>query len=247
MKKLPLLVLLGAGLSCNSQAQSFGDFLKNAAADAARHAVAGNVRQAVTNAVDSAAKGVTQPSAAAGAPSAEQAAPSAAAAKPVAAPGCGRMKGTPLAIGARPEGYQPESLWPENTCPVYSESDLKFERATAAKHVFREASKVPCGDCEGGNWPDAWAWRSLVKNSRDYSADYAKLLVALKEGETLKWKGNRFDVVVTAIGAHPIGAMPCRQFHYVLTEKGKRVAEHDSLWCEYTGAYASKSSWHEMV
>lgn len=235
MKKLPILLLLG--LSFNCQAQSFGDFLKNAAADAARQAVGNNVRQAVTHAVDSAARGVTQPGSAT------------AAAAPSFPPGCVRMKGTPLAIGERPDSYQPESLWPDTRCPVYSYSDLKFEAATAAKHAFVEASKVRCKDCEGGYWPDAWGWRALVKDTRGGNTgdEFAKMLVALKEGESLKWKGNQYDGTVTATGAHPIGELPCRQFRYVLTEKGRQVAEYDSLLCEYTGPYASKPGWHEKV
>lgn len=234
MKRLSLLLALSAGVSLDSHAQ-FGDFLKNVAADAARQAVAGQVHKAVTGAVDSAARSVTEPGAAAA---------------PVAPPsGCGRMKGNSLAIGARPEDYQPETLWPENTCPAYNETDLKFEEAKAAKAAFVEASKVRCKDCEGGYWPDAWGWRSLVKDSRggNYVDEFAKMLVALKEGESLKWKGNKYDGMVTATGAHPIGAMPCRQFHYVLNEKGRQVAEYDSLLCEYTGAYASKATWHEMI
>lgn len=242
MKKLPLLLLLGAALSAQGHAQSFGDFLKHAAADAARQAVAGNVRQAVTGAVDAAAKSVVQPGTAA--PAAQAA--GAASAFP---PGCVRMKGTPLAIGERPASYRPEILWPDDACPVYRYSDLKFEKATAARQAFVEASKVPCKDCEGGYWPDAWGWRELVKDSRggDHADRFAQMLVAMKEGDSLSWKGNRFDGTVTPTGAHPIGALPCRQFHYVLSENGKPVAEYDSLLCEYRGAYSSKASWHVKV
>lgn len=127
--------------------------------------------------------------------------------------------------------------------------DLKFEKAIAAKHAFVEASKVRCEDCEGGYRPDAWGWRELVKDSRggDYVDEFAKMLVALKEGESLAWKGNKYDGKVTATGAHPIGELPCRQFHYVLSEKGKPVAEYDSLLCEYKGPYASRASWHVKV
>ncbi len=245
MKRLSLLLALSAGVSLDSHAQ-FGDFLKNVAADAARQAAATQLHKAVTGAVDSAVKSVTQPGATS-APAGEAAAqPAVAAALP---PGCARSKGKALAIGARPEGYQPEALWPENTCPVYKESDLKFERAKAAKTAFVNASKVSCNDCEGGYWPDAWGWRSLVKDSRggNYADEFAKMLVALQQGESLAWKGNRFEGVVTASGAHPIGAMPCRQFHYVLNEKGRQVAQYDGLLCEYTGAYSSKAAWHDMI
>lgn len=244
---LPPLVLLGAALAlpASSQAQSFGDFLKHVAADAARQAVADNVRQAVTGAVDSAAKSVAQPATAAPAAAAAAAATPA---QPAVPPGCVRMKGRPLAIGERPASYRPETLWSDTACPVYHYADLKFEKATAARHAYVEASKVRCGDCEGGYWPDAWSWRSLVKDSRGGDGDaFARLLVALKEGERLTWKGNKYDGSVTATGAHPIGELPCRQFHYVLSEKGEPVAEYDSLLCEYKGRYSSKASWHEKV
>lgn len=234
---LGLVLLLGAGIVHDSRAQSWGDFLKNAAGDAARQAVGNNVRQAVTSAVDGAARGLTQPAA----PVAQ------APVQAVAMPGCERRKGTPLPIGERPEGFEPAGLWPENTgCPVYSVSDLKFDRARAAKTAFREASKVPCNDCEGGYAFDAWGGRSLVKGG-DYSKEFPKLLVALEEGKSLGWKGQRYEVRITAVGAHPIGEMPCRQFHYTLLEKGRLVAEYDGMVCEYTGPYIANPSWNEVV
>ncbi len=235
---LGLALLLGAGVVHDSRAQSWGDFLKNAAGDAARQAVGNKVRQAVTGAVDGAARGLTQPAA----PAAQAAAPQA-----PAMPGCERRKGTPLPIGERPIDFQPAGLWPENThCPVYSVSDLKFERARAAKTAFREASKVACNDCEGGYSFDAWGGRSLVKGG-DYAREFPRLLVALEAGRSLGWKGNRFDVRITAIGAHPIGDMPCRQFHYTLHEKGSLVAEYDGMYCEYTRPYIANPGWNEVV
>ncbi|VXB68859.1 hypothetical protein [Massilia sp. 9I] len=241
MKRFALLLVLSAGVSLDSHAQ-FGDFLKSVASDAARQVVSGQVTKAVNGAVDSAVKGVTQPAAAA-APAAEGTTQAA------AAPGCGRVRKNAIVVGERPESYPLASLWPDAGCPVYSYSDLKFDKASAAKTAFREASKVRCNDCEGGSWPDAWGWRSLVKDSRggNYTDEFAKMLVALKEGESLTWKGNKYEGKVVAVGAHPIGDLPCRQFHYVLTDKGKQVAEYDSLLCEYTGAYSSKATWHEMV
>jgi len=234
---LGLFLLLGAGIVHDSRAQSWGDFLKNAASDAARQAVGNNVRQAVTGAVDGAAKGLTQPAA----PAAQ------APVQSVTPPGCARRKGTPLPIGERPDGFEPAALWPEDTgCPVYSVSDLKFDKARAAKTAFREASKVPCSDCEGGYAFDAWGGRSLVK-SGDYSREFPKLLVALEEGKSLGWKGKRYDVRITATGAHPIGEMPCRQFHYTLHEKARLVAEYDGMYCEYTRPYIANPSWNEVV
>lgn len=249
---LTLLLVLGAGIVHDSRAQSFGDFLKSTINDAARQAVGSNVRQAVSGAVDGAAKGITQPAARPAAGSPAQPAPAEQAAAPVVAqgtvqPGCERRKGTPLPIGERPESFQPATLWPENTdCPVYAVSDLKFDKARAAKTAFREASKVRCNDCEGGYSFDAWGGRSLVK-SGDYAKEFPKLLVALAPGQSLGWKGSRFDVRITAIGAHPIGAMPCRQFRYTLTEKGQPVAEYDGMVCEYTRPYIANPSWNELV
>lgn len=234
---LGLVLLLGAGIVHDSRAQSWGDFLKNAAGDAARQAVGNNVRQAVTSAVDGAARGLAQPAA----PAAQ------ALVQSDATPGCARRKGTPLPIGERPEDFEPAGLWPENTgCPVYSVSDLKFDRARAAKTAFREASKVPCNDCEGGYSFDAWGGRSLVKGG-DYSKEFPKLLVALEEGKSLGWKGQRYEVRITAIGAHPIGEMPCRQFHYTLLEKGRLVAEYDGMVCESTRPHVANPSWNEVV
>lgn len=242
LANLGLFLLLGAGIVHDSRAQSWGDFLKNAAGEAARQAVGNNVRQAVTNAVDGAAKGLTQPAG----PSAQVPA-QAGAPQPVAIPGCPRRKGTPLPIGERPESFEPAGLWPEDTgCPVYSVSDLKFDTARAAKTAFREASKVPCNDCEGGYAFDAWGGRSLVK-SGDYAKEFPKLLVALEEGKSLGWKGKRYDVRITAIGAHPIGEMPCRQFHYTLLERGALVAEYHGMYCEYTRPYIANPSWNEVV
>lgn len=246
MKRLTLLLALSAGVSLDSHAQ-LGDFFKSVASDAARQVVSGQVTRAVNGAVDSAVKGMTQPNGAA-APAAEAGAQPAAAPAAAGTPaGCPRIRKTPIVAGARPESYQPETLWPDPGCPVANYADWKFEKATAAKHAFREASKVRCKDCEGGYWPDAWGWRDLVKNSSDYGRDFTKLLIALKEGESLTWKGNKYDGKVTALGAHPIGELPCRQFRYTLTEKGRQIAEYDSLYCEYIGGYASKASWHEML
>lgn len=241
MKRLTLLLALCAGVSLDSHAQ-LGDFFKSVASDAARQVVSGQVTRAVNGAVDSAVKGMTQPGGAN--PAADQAgAQPAASAQPAAMPGCPRIRKKPaIVVGARPEGYHPERLWPDAGCPVANYSDLTFEQAKAAKRAYVKASEVRCSDCEGGYWPDAWGWRDLVKGSSNYGKELTRLLIALKEGESLQWKGNKYDGKVTATGAHPIGELPCRQFRYLLTEKGKPVAEYDSLYCETTAGY-----WHEMV
>jgi hypothetical protein len=159
--------------------------------------------------------------------------------------GCKRYKGTPLELGARPEAF-PAALRPENACPVYVFGDLEFKGARAAKDAFREASKIPCDDCEGGYYFDAWGGRTLIKQG-DYSKEFPKLLASLKEGQSVGWKGNRYHVAITNTGSHPLGATPCKQFHYTLKEKGKLVAEYDGMYCEYVRPYLSKPEWNEVV
>ncbi|WP_020655134.1 hypothetical protein [Massilia niastensis] len=249
MKTLKMLMLAGACLSAGSQAQSLGDFLKSSATEAARKVVSGKLEQALTGAVGQAAGAAAPQAAEADQPAAATPDPGApAAARAPALPGgCKRMKGANLMVGPRPESFQPASLWPENTaCPVGSFMDLKFEQARAAKTAFREASKIRCNDCEGGYAFDAWGGRSLVR-SGDYSKEFPKLLAALKEGESVGWKGNKYHVSITATGAHPIGDTPCRQLHYVLKDAGRTVSEYDGMVCQYKGYYAANPSWNEVL
>ena len=258
-----ILLLTGACLSLNSQAQSFGDFLKHSAVSAARAAVSGNVDRAVAGAVDRAFQGnpeqaaaapqaADDPSSAAPAQPAGAIAPVAAAAalaavKPALPAGCKRMKGANLLLGPKPDSFEPAGLWPENTqCPVGSFRDFEFKRAQEAKTAFREASKIRCNDCEGGYYFDAWGGRSLIKKG-DYTVEFPKLLASLKRGESVGWKGNKYHVSITNIGDHPIGDTPCKQFHYVLKDAGKTVSEYDGMYCEYTRPYISKPSWNEVV
>ncbi|MEH6436636.1 hypothetical protein [Massilia sp. DD77] len=267
MKHIQLILLLGgACLSLNSQAQSFGDFLKNSAVNAARAAVSGNVDRAVTGAIDRAFSGAPEQdqsqaadtAAAAGAPiSAIPAAASSAfaapapqaAAAPALAAGCKkRLKEDNLLLGARPESFEPAGLWPENAaCAVHSFRDFEFKQAREAKHAFREASKIRCHGCEGGYAFDAWGGHGLIKKGGDYSAEFAKLLVALKQGQSVGWKGNKYHVSITKVGEHPIGDTPCNQFHYVLKDGGKQVAQYDGMYCEYARPYISKPTWNEVV
>lgn len=256
MKKIPLVLLAGAFLSLNSQAQSWGDFLKSTAAEAAKSAVGSNVREAVYSAVDKAAKGgAERVQAAAPAPAAtEGVAPEAgavaatAAAAPAAPAGCprARKRDVPLSIGARPESFQPASLWPEQSCPVYHFSDLKFEQARAAKHAFREASKIRCTGCEGGYAFDAWGGQDFVKNGLP-TKQTPNILIELQHGEYIGWKGNKYTVTITATGSHPIGDTPCKQYHYVLKDGKTVVAEYDGMYCQYTRPYISKPEWNQVV
>lgn len=61
---------------------------------------------------------------------------------------------------------------------------LQRIRPGAAKSAYVWASKDGCKDWVSGYWPDAWGWRSLVKDSRNgnYTDEFGKMLVALKEG-----------------------------------------------------------------
>jgi hypothetical protein len=259
MKKISLILLAGAFLSLNSHAQSWSDYLKSTAAEAAKSAVGSNLRQAIHGAVDKAAQGAMAPAqqqAAAPAGTADAGAPAAApvetgaavAAAPAVPAGCprGRKRDVPLAIGERPESFQPASLWPEASCPVYHFSDLKFEKARAAKTAFREASKIRCTGCEGGYAFDAWGGQEFVKNGVR-TKQTPNILIELQQGEYIGWKGNKYNVTITATGSHPIGDFPCKQYHYVLKDGKNIVAEYDGMYCEYQRPYISKPDWNEVV
>lgn len=173
----------------------------------------------------------------------------AAAPKAAAKPGCLKTRATPLPpLGERPGDYQPEILWPEDTgCDHYQFADLKFDAAREAKKAFVDASKVPCKDCEGGYGFDSQAHFVLVKGG-DYSNKFTEMLVALKPGQSLSWKGKQFNGEVKATGAHPIGSYPCRQFHWTLKDSNKAiVAEREGLYCEVKGEYAATAKWMEVL
>ncbi len=256
-----ILLLTGACLSLNAQAQSFGDFLKQSAANAARAAVSGNVDRAVTVAIDRAFEGAAQPAqaqAVAAQPDDAARPPETAAAQQLAAPqvaakpplpaGCKRMKGAKLLLGPRPDSFEPAGLWPENTqCPVGSFRDFEFKQAREAKYAFRDASKIRCQGCEGGYYFDAWGGHSLLRKGADYPVEFPRLLAGLKRGESVSWKGTQYHVSITSIGDHPIGDTPCRQLHYVLKDGSKTVSEYDGMVCEYTRPYISKPTWNEVV
>ncbi|HZV66370.1 MAG TPA: hypothetical protein VFG03_15805, partial [Telluria sp.] len=127
---------------------------------------------------------------------------------PKAAPktGCLQTRATlPPPLGERPDDYQPEILWPEDSgCDYYQFADLKFDAAREAKKAFVDASKVPCKDCEGGFGYDSQAHFVLVKGG-DYANKFGAMLVALKPGQSLSWKGKQFNGELKATGAYPIG------------------------------------------
>lgn len=216
----------------------FDSIIKGAATEAARSVIGGASQQPAGDGVSVPATGATG------------AVTSTATTAPAAAqkPGCLRTRATPLPpLGPRPDSYAPAILWPEDTgCDYYKFSDLKFEQARAQKKAFVDASKVRCSDCEGGYSYDAWAHFFLVKGG-DYSKKFSEMLIALKPGQSLKWKGSRFNGVVQATGEHPIGPYPCRQYHWTLKDGSKVVAERDGLYCEFKGDYAATARWQEIL
>jgi len=172
-----------------------------------------------------------------------------AAAPKAARAGCLQTRAMPLPpLGERPDDYPPEILWPEDSgCDYYKFADLKFDAAREAKKAFVDASKVPCKDCEGGFGYDSQAHFVLVKGG-DYANKFTTMLVALKPGQSLSWKGKQFNGELKATGAYPIGSYPCRQFHWTLKDSKKTVvAEREGLYCEVKGEYAASAKWTEVL
>jgi|GEM_PF-1313482 len=241
IRKLLLAALCGLALSPLAAHAQWLDTLKNAAARAA---------------VNAAEKAVETPKAQpeARAPSAPAASADAAAAAPALAqaapaPGCRKLKGKVLPpVGPRPADFKPEVLWPEETsCSYYKFADLKFDAARAQKKQFEDASKVRCGDCEGGYSYEAWAHFMMGKGgiSKD---KFEEMLVALKPGQTIAWKGKQFVGEVDLAGEQPIGGTACKQFHWLLKDKaGKLVAEREGMYCQYAGDYSTVAKWHEIL
>jgi hypothetical protein len=229
MKKHFPILMLGACLAFDSQAQSFGDFLKSTVTETARNVITNSATRALT-------------------PSAESPKAPAAAEGDALPAGCRRMRGANLSVGPKPDTFEPATLWPENTqCPVGRFGDFEFKQAEAAKTAFREASAYPCDDCEGGRYFDAWGGRALIKSGGDYSKDFPKLLLALEQGKSVGWKGRKYNVTITAIGEQPIGETPCKQFHYMLKQGAKLVSEYDGMFCKWQGAYSSEATWHQTI
>ncbi|UGQ47084.1 hypothetical protein [Massilia endophytica] len=231
------------------------DMLKNAVGNATANAVANAATGAVTKALsgDKAAEkpADAQPAAEEQSPLAAAAAalmPAQAAAKPALKPGCEKVYGKPLApLGERPESF-PEILWPENSgCDVAKFADYKFEAAKKKKQEFVNASAVSCSDCEGGKAYDAWAQHAIGKSGVS-SDKFTEMLVALKPGESIKWKGSKFSGTIVLSGEQAIGSFPCKQFHWTLKDKANKVAaEREGLYCEWQGGYSASAKWQEVL
>lgn len=160
---------------------------------------------------------------------------------------CPKSRAQPLPpIGPRPDGYAPAVLWPaEPACDIHDFPDLKFNAARAQRDAFVNASKVRCGDCEGGYAYDAWARHALTQGGDE--KQYLALLVGLAVGQSLSWKGGRYQGTVQATGEHPIGPFPCRQYHWTLKDGARVVAEREGLLCQYKRPYAASARWNEVI
>lgn len=267
MKNTRLLALLCTAAASTTIAASahaqFMDMLKNAVGNATAHAVAsaaGNAAGKATTEALSGGGGKGQNNPQNNASSTPQSQPVSQPAAPVvtqavsapaatnARPGCPRTRATPLApIGPRPDTYQPEILWPEEpACGAFRFADLKFDAARAQLRAFTDASAVPCNDCEGGKAYDAWARHHLPGG--DYDNKFNQMLVALKPGETFKWKGARYSGTIALTGEHPIGEVPCKQFHWTLRDKANNIAaERAGLYCQWKGDYSASAKWQEVL
>lgn len=246
IRKLLIAALCGLALSPLAANAQWLDTLKNAAARAAVNAVekAAETPKTETEAHAPSASAAASASTSANATLAATAAPAAA-----AAPGCRKLKGKVLPpVGPRPADFRPEVLWPEETtCSYYKFADLKFDAARAQKKQFEDASKVRCSDCEGGYSFEAWAHFMMGKGgiSKD---KFEEMLVALKPGQTIAWKGKQFVGEVGLTGEQPVAGTPCKQFHWLLKDKtGKLVAEREGMYCQYTGDYSTVAKWHEIL
>ncbi|KAB2896310.1 MAG: hypothetical protein F9K35_14245 [Burkholderiaceae bacterium] len=118
-------------------------------------------------------------------------------------------------------------------------------KSRAQREAFVNASKVRCGDCEGGHAYDAWARHALTQGGDE--KQYLALLVGLAVGQSLSWKGSRYQGSVQATGEHPIGPFPCRQYHWTLKDGVRVVAEREGLLCQYKRPYAASARWNEVI
>ncbi|HEY5801930.1 MAG TPA: hypothetical protein VIT92_17035 [Burkholderiaceae bacterium] len=235
MKKF-LVLLTAAAICATGHTQSLNSLLRGAANDVVRN-VAAPKATAAASATPAASGGSMEGNA-------TQAAAPAATGQQFD-PSCGKWAKTkPFpAVGERPASFQPASLWPDDTvCPYKYLSELKFTKAAEQNTAFRQASRVPCNDCEGGYSFDAWAAHFMFK-SGDYEKQLNAKLVTMKLGETLEWKGRKFTGAIEATGEHPIAGNACKQYHWTLKEGKKVVAEKEGMLCNVKGQYMAEARW----
>jgi hypothetical protein len=250
--RLFMLCCVAAGSSAHAQ---FADRLKNAVASATTSAVASAAGNAAGKATTEVLNGGTRQPAQARVQARPVAQPYSATAStvgtadPAARPGCPSTRAVPMApLGSRPGTFLPEILWPEEpACGAYKFTDLKFDAARAQRRIFTEASAVPCGDCEGGKAYDAWAHDFVVKGGNG-SRQFEQMLIDLKPGDSIEWKGARFSGRIELAGEHPIGDYPCKQFHWTLRDKANQIAaERPGLFCQWRGEYSASAKWQEVL
>ena len=166
-------------------------------------------------------------------------APRASASAPAATPSsCGRSARPYLpSFGPPPAGF-PAVLWPDADQCEYTFGALEFTAGAAQKKAFANASRVPCGDCEGGYSYDSWA-NYFTEKDGSKSAFDAKV-AALPIGKSISWKGRKHQGEIVATGERPIGSTPCKQYHWTMRLAGKVVAEREGLFCQIDGKWREK-------
>ncbi|GGY51442.1 hypothetical protein [Pseudoduganella albidiflava] len=232
MHKLLLSAACGALIVSGPVHAQFGELLKNAVTNAATNAATSAAAHATTNAVNGAIRGATSPSAPP--PPAAQHAGSASAPLPETAGrgGCeSTRKRKPLApLGPRPANF-PAALWPAEPACVYGFEDYDFTVGQEQAKAFDQAGRVACSECAGGFSHDANAQGKLAV-SGGLTKRFLEMLVTMRPGEKIEWKGARYRGAITLAGELPIGEFPCRQFHWTLTSKADVVmAEREGLYC----------------
>lgn len=141
-------------------------------------------------------------------------------------------------FGAPPTGY-PATLWPDADQCAYEFAELKFTAGAQQKRAFADASRVRCGDCEGGYAYDSWANVFAEKDASKSKFDAR--VAALPIGKSITWTGAKYKGEVVATGELPIGTTPCKQYRWTLRLGGKVTAERDGLFCRIG------DRWREMV
>lgn len=121
----------------------------------------------------------------------------------------------------------------------------KPQDAQAKKDAFEAFSAYPCSDCEGGRGYDAWARQSLNLIGSNLWEDKVGSLAV---GQTISWKGERSDGVLTVVSENAMGGLPCKQVVHRLTKHaGGATAERDGLFCYGKASqYSGSDSWVEV-
>jgi hypothetical protein len=254
IRHLRFLALPCALLAAGAAQAQFADMLKNAVTNAATSAVTSAAANATTKAVNGTINGAVD---SVKNPPGERAQPAPAAppANPAATPAvrpdtayyCPETEGAPLpALGERPPLYRPEVLWPDAPkCTPRTFSDYTFDQARAQVKAFDKAGAPLCPECVGGRARDSLPAFHLGDGRRKY--DLSAAVLALKEGGRVAWQGHRLAGRIELVGEQPIGAFPCRQYRWTLTNKDNEVvAERPGLYCRYSWR-DQEPAWHQVI